>query len=66
MNSSSFRISTLIEEVFVIQGEFLTVQQTFPNLLCASFFTCRHPYPGRPFRCTCLLLHETSQSSPRT
>ena len=65
-NSSRFQISTLIRKVFVIQGEFLTVHQTFPNLLHASFDTCRHPYPGGPFRCVCLLLHEMYQSSPTT
>ena len=41
------------------------MHQTFPNLLCDSFPTCRHPYPGRPLRCVCLFLHETLRSSHR-
>jgi hypothetical protein len=54
----------LIRRVFVIQGQILTAHQTFPNLLCASFSTCRHPYPGESLRCICLLLHEAYQPSP--
>ena len=44
--------------------QILTAHQTFPNLLCISFSTCRHPYPGEPLRCICLLLHKAYQPSP--
>ncbi len=44
--------------------QILTAHQTFPNLLCISFSTCRHQYPGEPLRCICLLLHKAYQPSP--
>jgi hypothetical protein len=55
----------LIRRVFVIQGQILTAHQTFPNLLCVSFPTCRHPYPGGSHHCFCLFLHDALRSFQR-
>ena len=63
IKSFRFQISTLIRKVSGIQRQILPIYQTFPNLLCASFSTCRHPYPDGPFRCICLFLHEMHRSS---
>ena len=64
IKSFRFQISTLIRKVSGIQRQILPIYQTFPNLLCASFSTCRHPYPDGPIRCICLFLHESHRPSP--
>ncbi|QII10789.1 hypothetical protein KsCSTR_14100 [Candidatus Kuenenia stuttgartiensis] len=39
-------------------GLVLADSKIFPNLLCTTLFTCRHPYPDRFTDCFWLLLHQ--------
>jgi hypothetical protein len=66
INSSRLHLIQAYTASLCHSRQILTAHQTFPNLFCASFLTCHHPYPDGPSRCLCLFLGGTLRSSLNT